>query len=151
MRCGSPGFSRRSTGTQEYKAGQEIVCAPNDREGTTQVLVANDPILWNLEETARQLGNVSVRTVQRLIVAKKLPVVKIGNSPKVPAAVVRAWVDAKKEKADNPGCELDVRTGGTTCHLDGLTARSGGYRSPHQMARELDVLLGQHPKRKRKR
>ena len=113
--------------------------------------MANDPLLWNLEETARQLGNVSVRTVRRLIASGELPAIKVRGSTKVSASAARARVDAKFDKADNPGRGLDVRTGGTTCHLNGLTARSGGYRSPVQMEDELDVLLGQQIGRKRKR
>lgn len=36
-------------------------------------------LLWNLEETAKQLGNISPRTVQRLIQRGELTVVRVGR------------------------------------------------------------------------
>ena len=35
-------------------------------------------LLWNLDETARQLGGVSTRTVRRLLQRGELPTVRIG-------------------------------------------------------------------------
>ena len=33
----------------------------------------NDPLLWNLDEAARQLGDVSTRTVRRMLERGELP------------------------------------------------------------------------------
>jgi len=38
-----------------------------------------DPLLWDLSETARQLGGVSTRTVQRLIGAGEINARRVGR------------------------------------------------------------------------
>ena len=47
-----------------------------------------DTLLWNLDEAARQLGGLSIRTVRRLIERGELPVVRIGRAVRVPADAI---------------------------------------------------------------
>ena len=48
-----------------------------------------DPLLWSLEEAARQLS-VSGRTVRRLVERGDLPYIKIGRSLRIRSTDVRA-------------------------------------------------------------
>ena len=65
-------------------------------------------LLWSLEETAKQLGDVSVRTVRRLIERRQLEAVKIGRRCLVVPASVTAsesWWNSNS----NPGIIRDAR------------------------------------------
>lgn len=52
-----------------------------------------DQLLWDLQETARQLGGLSVRTVRRLLERGELPTVRIGRAIRIPATAVTVWVE----------------------------------------------------------
>jgi excisionase family DNA binding protein len=71
-------------------------------------------LLWSLEETARQLGDVSVRTVRRLIERRQLQVVKIGRRCLVVPASVEAFVEQQQSR-HNPPRAGDVLGGNSTC------------------------------------
>lgn len=57
-----------------------------------------ETLLWDLAETARQLGGVSERSVRRLIDRGELPKVRVGRRLLLPSAAVRAYVAI-------PGCQ----------------------------------------------
>jgi len=59
----------------------------------------SDPLLWNLEEAARQLGGVSVRTLERLISDGELPVIYIRKRRMLEVALVRQWLATQNETA----------------------------------------------------
>ncbi len=72
-----------------------------------------EPLLWNLDEAARQLGNVSTRTVRRMLERGELPVVRVGRSVRIPAQAVRSWVDLNMANAHN------LRVRGAKCAKGG--------------------------------
>ena len=114
-----------------------------------------EALLWNLDETARQLGNVHPRTVRRLIDRGELPAVRIGRCIRVPAAAVRGWIEQKISRAHNPsGARQAVATTGVqtlcqnakseikTVSLPGRIPHSGGPVTPMDAANRLGSLLG---------
>ena len=52
----------------------------------------DEPLLWSLEEAARQLGGISTRTVRRMAQQGAFPLVRIGRRTLIPAAAVYVWV-----------------------------------------------------------
>ena len=54
-----------------------------------------DPLLWSIGEAAGILGDVSRRTVQRLIERREFPVIKVGRRVMIPAQAILEWVDQK--------------------------------------------------------
>ncbi|MEW6332078.1 MAG: helix-turn-helix domain-containing protein [Pseudomonadota bacterium] len=113
----------------------------NDDAGRRNVDNSEERLLWSLEETARQLGDVSTRTVRRLVERGELPAVRVGRLLRIPREGVRAWVDQYLDRTHNPPrSEPGVRKE-TTCHTDAKIAPSTGSASSTQAARELGVLL----------
>ena len=110
------------------------------------------PLLWDLKEAARQLGEISVRTVRRMLDRGELPKVRVGKSIKIPAASIHNWVAQQASLAHNTYCvgsgvrqqEVNV------CHINAKTAASGGRTSPTQAAKELDALLEPRTARRRR-
>lgn len=114
----------------------------------------SDELLWSLSETARQLGSVSTRTVQRLIARGELSSVRVRRSVKVNASSVRNYVARNMLPAHNvkhAGPDVRAKGGKRTCrNADGetrtesmnvLTLPTTGRRTSTQAARELDALL----------
>ena len=62
------------------------------------------PLLLNLAETARQLGQVSTKTVRRMIASGELPSVKVRGSVKVPVARRLFWRRKPPEMAPDNNC-----------------------------------------------
>lgn len=61
----------------------------------------DDPLLWTMEETARQCA-VSRRTVQRWVNDGSLPVVRFGcRATRIPSAAVRAFI-ARRARSSIP-------------------------------------------------
>ena len=111
----------------------------------------NDVLLWDLDETARQLGGVSTRTVRRMLDEGLIESRKVGRRLLVRVASVRAYVDEVNSASDNrPGAGPDVRED-STCHTSARIPPFGGCPSPIQAARELDDLLEPPTARKPKR
>lgn len=109
-------------------------------------------LLLPVKEVARQLGNVSVRTVFRLIEEGKLPKVKVGRLVRVPAAAVPEYVAHLVGKAQNNSCVVSVACKeDESCHTDERTRQYGGSVSPMQAAIELDALLEPKTARQPKR
>lgn len=52
-----------------------------------------DALLWNLDEAARQLGGISIKTVRRLAKSGAFPLVKVGRRVLIPALAVTNWVN----------------------------------------------------------
>jgi excisionase family DNA binding protein len=115
------------------------------------------PLLWKLEEAAKQLGGVSTRTVQRMIQSGELPSVLVRRTVKVPAASVLEWVERNMRNSHNGTCvqqavqrnaekstcqsaREETRTGFT---ID-LTPRSGGSALSTDAADRLAAVLGFH-------
>ena len=53
----------------------------------------NPPLLWNLEEAARQLGGISTQTVRRLIAQGELATVRVGSRVLIPSRAVTHWIE----------------------------------------------------------
>lgn len=58
-----------------------------------------DTLLWNLAETARQLGGVSTRTIERLIADGEFPVIRVRHRRMIEAALVRRWLATQNDRA----------------------------------------------------
>ena len=111
----------------------------------------SDTLLWDLAETARQLGGVSTRTVRRLVQQQEIAGVRVRSRVMVRPDSVRAYLDQQITDSDNPArAGRDVRET-STCRsvnktrmgsIAALTRRAGGHRTSTQAARELDALLG---------
>jgi len=109
-----------------------------------------DPLLWSIDEAARILGDVSTRTVQRLIERREFPVIKVGRRVMIPAQAIREWVDQKTTVTHNhhragPGVHGKEND---ACHTDAKIVPFGGYRTPTQMEKELDALLAPRTEKK---
>ena len=112
-----------------------------------------DPLLWNLEETARQLGGVSVRTVRRLINSGAIEAQRVGRRVMVKVASVRALVDQDNGAAHNCSCagkavRQEESTGRESANVTKTasslapTRRTGGRASRTAAAEQLADLLG---------
>ncbi|MBX9812899.1 MAG: helix-turn-helix domain-containing protein [Burkholderiales bacterium] len=109
-------------------------------------------LLWSLDETARQLGGLSRRTVQRLISRGELPFLRVGRLVRIPADAVHEYVAARIKTADNQkGVEPVAWKGVAPCHLNAKIHRSSMSATPTQAAQELNVLLERLTKARRKR
>ncbi len=53
----------------------------------------NETLLWDLAETARQLGGVSTRTVRRLVQQQKIAGARVRSCVMVRPESVRAYLD----------------------------------------------------------
>jgi excisionase family DNA binding protein len=115
----------------------------------------NDTLLWDLAETARQLGGVSTRTVRRLLDRGDIEPRRVGRRLLVTAESVRAYVDDSNTASDNRPCaglasqteeSAKTKTGSTVVPI----RRTGGLRIPTDAASELAARLGltTEPKRK---
>ena len=101
-------------------------------------------LLWSIEETARQLGNVSKRTVQRLLKSGDLPKVKVLGITRIPPGAVCDWVERQLDRVQNPARAAPVVCKeNEPCHTDAMTHQFGGPVSQTQKAAELDALLVQ--------
>ncbi|MGY6215903.1 helix-turn-helix domain-containing protein [Methylolobus aquaticus] len=98
--------------------------------------------MCSLDDAARLLGGISVRTVRRLIEAGELPVVRIGRRLTVPVEGLRAWVASHTQTAHNAPRAGHVRQETYTCLTNEKTAPSGGCRTPTPAADALGALLG---------
>ncbi|WP_162559968.1 helix-turn-helix domain-containing protein [Methylotetracoccus oryzae] len=111
--------------------------------------MTEDSLLCSLDDAARLLGGISVRTVRRLIEAGELPVVRIGRRLTVPVDGLRAWVASHTQTAHNAPRAGHVRQETFTCLTNEKTAPSGGCRIRTPAAVVLDGLLGLPTARKR--
>lgn len=109
-------------------------------------------LLWTLNDAAAQLGNVSVRTVRRLVDRGDLPSVRIGRLVRIPAAAVHDWIARNSVSAHNQPCVKPEAWKGTQpCLTNAMTHRITGSVLPMQAAKELGNLLELPISRKRKR
>jgi hypothetical protein len=121
-----------------------------------------DTLLWDIPETARQLGGMTPRSVWRLIAADKLVVVRIGRRTFVDPDSARMLIDSLKNKmtrSDNPPgaavlekstCRERNSNGTRTGSTGGRTRGTGGARSPTKAAVRLAAVLGSLSPRTRK-
>ena len=58
-----------------------------------------ETLLWSIAETARQLGGVSKRTIERMIEDGELSVIRIRKLRMIEADVVRRWLSAQNDHA----------------------------------------------------
>ena len=109
-------------------------------------------LLWNLEETAKQLGSVSTKTVRRMLNRGQLPIVRIGRSIRVPSQAVRDFVEKQSEPSQNNACVGPAmrNKGASICHINAKTVPSGGLVTSTQAAKELEDLLERRTERMRK-
>lgn len=109
-------------------------------------------LLWSLNETAKQLGGVSVRTVRRMVEQRELSSCPVRGRVLVVPESVHAFVASKTQQAHNPECVGSVAwKGNDPCYENAKAHRTGGQITPMQAAKELDALLEQKTKRKQKR
>ena len=110
-----------------------------------------DTLLLTIDEVADHL-RISTRTVRRLIQAGELPTVPIGRNLRIRRYDLSAYVDGLVFRKHNAKCAGPGVLGQEkhACHTDAKTVPSGGRLLPGQTAKELDALLGQATKRKRK-
>ena len=109
-----------------------------------------ETLLLTIREAAEQL-RVSTRTVHRLIHAGELPTVPVRRSLRIRRDDLRAYVDGLTAKPHNAGRAGPAVRKESTCHTDAKTVPLGGCRTPIQVAKELDALLGQRTERKHTR
>jgi len=57
-------------------------------------------VLWTLKEAGDQLS-LSRRTIERMIINKQIPFIKIGRLVRIPVEEALAWVAEKLPKVDN--------------------------------------------------
>ncbi|RUQ28715.1 MAG: DNA-binding protein [Candidatus Competibacteraceae bacterium] len=91
-----------------------------------------DALLWNLDEAARQLGGISIKTVRRLAKSGAFPLVKVGRRVLIPALAVTNWVNHTPQA--RPAQENEK------CHSTNAVT-SGGCASPRQTAENYGKLL----------
>ena len=108
-------------------------------------------LLLTIDEVADQL-RISTRTVRRLIQAGELPNVSIGRNLRIRRYDLNAYVDGRASHKHNVDCAGPGVLGKEkhACHTDAKTVLSGGRLLPGQTAKELDALLGQSTKQKRR-
>lgn len=118
-------------------------------------------MLWSIDETARQLGEVSTRTVRRMVERGELPTVKVGRLVRIPASAAHEWQEEQMSPAHNDNrAGRDVQ-GGSTCRRSarpeirtvskgGRIRRTGGRVSPMKAADELAAVLELSTARKRR-
>jgi len=117
-----------------------------------------DALLWDLKETAHQLGNVSTRTVQRLVARGDIATKKVGRRRMVIAASVIAWLDGdmptthtgKRVGRDVRGVKACQKHAGKkgTASTAARTRQTTGPVISTRAARELDDLLAPATKKK---
>jgi hypothetical protein len=109
-------------------------------------------LLWSLEETAKQLGGVSVRTIRRMLEQRKIMPVYVLGRVLVAVDSVNAFVASQAQQVHNPECVGSVAwKGNDPCYENAKAHRTGGQTTPMQAAKELDALLEQVTRRKLKR
>ena len=111
----------------------------------------SEPLLWPLDEAARQLGGVHPRTVRRLIQAGHLSGVRVGARLLVSVASARAYVTLAGAHSTNPAPRRtdkegqapweDVTPSAKTGSIAAQTHRSGTYPSRQDAANKLAALL----------
>jgi excisionase family DNA binding protein len=115
--------------------------------------MGSETLLWDLEETARQLGRVSVRTVRRLINSGSIDAQRVGRRVMVKVASVRAFVDRENGAVHNCSCAgKAVHQEESTCRESANVTRTvsslaqirhiGGRASRTAAAEQLADLLG---------
>ena len=120
----------------------------------------SDALLWDLEETAHQLGNVSARTVLRMIARGEIATKKVGRRRMVVSRSVRDWLDGEMQPTHTvSSVGRDVR-GANVCQKhanEKMTAstadpihRTGGPATSMRVARELADLLAPETNRRQK-
>ena len=108
-------------------------------------------LLWSLKQVAEALGNVSCRTVRRLIERGQLPAMHVGRLVRVPVKAVHQYVARRTKTAHNSQCVEPVAWKGVKpCHTNVRTHKSGTRSTPTRAAEELDALLKQRTGKKRK-
>jgi excisionase family DNA binding protein len=108
-------------------------------------------LLWSLNETAQQLGGISIRSVRRMVERGELSLVRVGRLVKIVPESVYAFVESRAVPAHNLDCVGSVAwKGNEPCYTNAKAHRTGMQTTPTHPAKELDALLAQLTKRKQK-
>jgi excisionase family DNA binding protein len=158
--CGDTGFNLDTNVPEPCTFCRRLNEAPFWRAGKYRcresmiakwVIMLTETLLWDLAETARQLGGISPRTVRRLVEGGDLKSVKIGRRLLVEVASVHAYMDRIITPGNNRPCAGPrVLQEVGTCRIEAKTVPSGGSVTPIRAARELDDLLRRPTAGKRK-
>lgn len=107
-----------------------------------------DRLLWSIDETARQLGNISRRTVERLLATGKLRPVKIGRRRMIDPESARALVTNNALGNTSLGAAvLEITpcqkpgSATKTVSSSGRTRHTGRPRRPTDAADRLAIVL----------
>lgn len=105
-----------------------------------------DTLLWDIEETARQLGGISSRTVRRLLDRGELQSKRIGRRLLVRPESVRAYLDrdtsnAYKQSNGIPAWKQTPIEPMPTAFTSVMIPLSGGLATSTQAAKELAAAL----------
>src|SRR5450759_4131021 len=108
-------------------------------------------LLWSLDETARQLGGISIRFVRRMVERGEILSVYVGRLVRIRPESVYAFVELQTEQVHNSGCVGSLAWKGIDpCYTNAKAHRTGMQTTPTHPAKELDALLIQLTKRKLK-
>jgi excisionase family DNA binding protein len=116
--------------------------------------MSSEPLLWDLSETARQLGGISTRTVRRMLDRGELTAHRLGRRLMIRADSVRGYLDLCTPSLHNSGhagkavlpledstCRKSVnaiKTGSSPARI----RRTGGRATRMEAANRLADLLG---------
>ena len=101
-------------------------------------------LLWSLDETARQLGGVSNRTVRRMVERGGIASVHVGRLVWIVPDSVREFVACNAGQVHNsPRVGSLAWKGIDPCYTNAKAHLTGGQSTPTQPERELDALLEQ--------
>jgi excisionase family DNA binding protein len=100
--------------------------------------------LLTLPEAAQRLGDVSVRTIRRLMARGELDWCRIGRrSVRVSEDSINAYIATRLHTRHTTDAEPVAWKGTSPCHINARIHPSGTRPIQTQAARELDALLKQ--------
>ena len=108
-------------------------------------------LLWSLDETARQLGGVSISSVRRMVERGDISSVHVGRLVRVVPESVQTYVACNASQVHNsPRVGSVACKGDDPCHTEEKTHLIGGSSTPTQAANQLTDLLEQLTAKKQK-
>ncbi|MBK7542305.1 MAG: helix-turn-helix domain-containing protein [Candidatus Competibacteraceae bacterium] len=108
-----------------------------------------EPLLWSITETARQLGEVSARTVQRMIADGDLVEVSVRGRTMVDVASVRRYIENRRARARMEGkpCQEKIETDFTSSRSHRTGTRVIPMHGADAAAEVLERITKLRPRR----